>query len=127
MSGGTGAASVQAHELAHDRGHPALTGGEQVVRPVRAEQVVRFAPAALTQMGADADEAREHSGAVLGLYSFALGLGQLAGAVLGGFSSDTFGMYGLIGFSILLGLIALGSVIVIRRNGHDRMAPKAVD
>lgn len=80
-----------------------------------------FAPAALTQMGADADEAHEHSGAVLGLYSFALGMGQLAGAVLGGVAADTFGMYGLIGFTILLGLIALGSVLVIRIEGHDQL------
>ena len=79
-----------------------------------------FAPAALTQIGADADQAREHSGAVLGLYSFALGLGQLVGAVVGGFSADAFGMYGLIGYSVLLGLIALGSVLVIRHEGHDR-------
>jgi MFS family permease len=79
-----------------------------------------FAPAALTQIGADADAAHEHSGAVLGLYSFALGLGQLVGAVLGGFSADTFGMYGLIGFSAVLGLVALAGVLVVRTQGHDR-------
>lgn len=79
-----------------------------------------FAPAALTQMGADADEARAHSGAVLGLYSFGLGVGQLVGAVAGGFSADAYGMYGLIGFSLLLGLIALSSVLTIRLEGHDR-------
>jgi MFS family permease len=84
-----------------------------------------FAPAALTQMGADADEAHEHSGAVLGLYSFALGLGQLTGAVLGGFSADRFGMYGLIIFSVLLGVLAVGSVLIIRLEGHDRQPSPA--
>jgi MFS family permease len=84
-----------------------------------------FAPAALAQIAATTDREPEYSGAVLGLYAFGLGVGQLLGAVLGGMAVDHFGTYGLIGFSGLLGVIALGSVLAFRLRGFDEPDPPA--
>jgi len=55
----------------------------------------------------------------MGLYSVVLGVGQLIGASLGGLCVDLNGFYGLMVFSVVMGLVALGSVVYIRVNGHD--------
>ncbi len=48
-----------------------------------------------------------------------MGIGQLIGASLGGVFVDFGGFYGLMTFSVILGLISLGSVLYIRKHGHD--------
>ncbi len=78
-----------------------------------------FTPASLTQMAAISELLPGKRGAVMGLYSVVLGVGQLIGASLGGLCVDLDGFYGLMGFSVAMGLIALGSVLYIRMNGHD--------
>ena len=55
----------------------------------------------------------------MGLYSVVMGVGQLIGASLGGICVDLGGFYGLMGFSVVLGLTSLGSVLYIRIHGHD--------
>jgi predicted MFS family arabinose efflux permease len=78
-----------------------------------------FTPASLTHMAAIAELLPGKRGAVMGLYSVVLGVGQLMGASLGGLCVDVGGFYGLMGFSVAMGLVSLGSVLYIRQNGHD--------
>lgn len=78
-----------------------------------------FTPAALTQMGAISETLPGKRGAVMGLYSVVLGVGQLMGVFLGGIAVDLGGFYGLLIFSLLLGLTSLASVLYMRSHGHD--------
>lgn len=80
-----------------------------------------FAPAALTQLGAIADSLPGHSGAVMGLYSLALAVGQLLGAGVGGMFVDASGFYGLIALSALMGFVSLVSIVYVRRRRHDEV------
>jgi predicted MFS family arabinose efflux permease len=81
-----------------------------------------FTPASLTQMAAISELLPGKRGAVMGLYSVVMGVGQLIGASLGGMSVDIRGFYGLMGFSIVMGLVSLGGVLYMRLNGHDLIA-----
>ncbi|WP_165423218.1 MFS transporter [Ktedonosporobacter rubrisoli] len=78
-----------------------------------------FTPAALTQMASIAETQKGKRGAVMGLYSVVLGIGQLLGASLGGMSVDAGGFYGLMIFSVVLGLLALASVLYMRAHRDD--------
>lgn len=78
-----------------------------------------FTPAALTHMAAIGELLPGKRGAVMGLYSVVLGVGQLIGASLGGLCVDLGGFYGLMGFSVAMGLVALAGVLYLRLNGHD--------
>lgn len=78
-----------------------------------------FAPAALTQMAAISETLPGQRGAVMGLYSVVLSVGQLLGASLGGMSVDINGFYGLMTFSAVLGLCALLSVLYMRIRRYD--------
>jgi len=78
-----------------------------------------FTPASLTHLAAISELIPGKRGAVMGLYSVVLGVGQLIGASLGGLCVDLNGFYGLMVFSVVMGLVALGSVVYIRVNGHD--------
>ena len=78
-----------------------------------------FTPASLTHMAAISELLPGKRGTVMGLYSVVMGVGQLIGASLGGLCTDLGGFYGLMGFSVALGLISLGSVLYIRVHGHN--------
>jgi len=78
-----------------------------------------FTPASLTHMAAISELLPGKRGAVMGLYSVIMGVGQLIGASLGGMCTDLGGFYGLMGFSVLMGLVSLGSVLYIRVHDHD--------
>lgn len=78
-----------------------------------------FTPVSLTQMGAIAETLRGQRGAVMGLYSVVLAIGQLSGATIGGFFVDLGGFYGLMFFSVLMGLVSLCSVLYVRSHAHD--------
>ncbi len=84
-----------------------------------------FTPASLTQMGAIAETLHGQRGAVMGLYSVVLAIGQLLGATIGGFFVDLCGFYGLMLFSVLMGLASLGSVLYMRSHAHDQLAANA--
>ncbi|HEX4215460.1 MAG TPA: MFS transporter [Candidatus Dormibacteraeota bacterium] len=78
-----------------------------------------FTPAALTQLSAAAEAVTGRSGAVMGLYSLALAIGQLAGSAIAGVFVDRFGFYGLVLFSAILGVLCVVSVLTVRRRGDD--------
>jgi MFS family permease len=82
-----------------------------------------FTPASLTHLAAISELLPAKRGAVMGLYSVVMGVGQLIGASLGGICVDLGGFYGLMGFSMVLGITSLGSVLLIRLHGHDRAKP----
>jgi MFS family permease len=73
-----------------------------------------FTPVALAYL-ADISETRvEHRGAVMGLYSVFLGLGQFFGGSLGGLFIVGMGFNGLLIGSFILGLAALVAVLFLR-------------
>ncbi len=86
-----------------------------------------FTPASLTQMSALAEMKSGKRGAVMGLYSVVLGVGQLLGATAGGFSVDLGGFSGLMAFSVVLGLLSLISVVYMRIHKHDLIKIPTVD
>ncbi len=79
-----------------------------------------FTPASLTQMATIAETQPGKRGAVMGLYSVVLGVGQLVGASLGGLAVDLGGFYGLMVFSVVLGIVSLASVLYMRHQGFDQ-------
>ncbi len=70
-----------------------------------------FAPAALTYLADVTEEAARDRGLLMGLYSIFLGLGQSIGNGLGGLFARNFGFDGLIYLTVLLALVALGSLL----------------
>jgi MFS family permease len=78
-----------------------------------------FTPAALTQLSAIAETTDGRTGAVMGLYSVALAVGQFVGTAIGGVFVDAGGFFGLMVFSALMGVLALLSVLYLRRHRHD--------
>lgn len=78
-----------------------------------------FTPVALTQMAAIAETLPGQRGAVMGLYSVVMAVGQLLGSILGGFCVDWNGFYGLMFFSVVMGVASLSSVLYVRSHGHD--------
>jgi predicted MFS family arabinose efflux permease len=75
-----------------------------------------FTPAALAFLAEISEEAVHQRGAVMGLYSVMLGLGQLLGGALGGPFADLAAVDGLILLTALLGTGALGTLLALRRN-----------
>lgn len=78
-----------------------------------------FTPALLIQLGAISETLPGQRGAVMGLYSVLMGLGQLLGTFIGGIFIDWNGFYGLMIYSMLLGIIALSSVLYMRYHAYD--------
>src|SRR5436190_10038566 len=73
-----------------------------------------FTPVALAYL-ADISEARvEHRGAVMGLYSVFLGIGQFAGAAAGGLFIVGMGFNGVILMTALLAVLAGSAVLYLR-------------
>jgi predicted MFS family arabinose efflux permease len=84
-----------------------------------------FPPAALNQMAAIADARPGQRGAVMGLYSVVMGIGQFTGSFAGGVAIDLGGFYGLMIFSALLSLLSLASVLYMRTHKHDMIYTNA--
>lgn len=78
-----------------------------------------FTPASLNHMATIAELLPGKRGAVLGLYSVVMGVGQLIGAALGGLCVDLGGFYGLMAFSVVMGLVSLASVLAMRILNQD--------
>jgi len=73
-----------------------------------------FTPAALAYLADLSEEMASHRGAVMGLYSVILGLGQLLGGALGGPFAQFRGVDGLILLTAILTTGALAAVVVLR-------------
>jgi predicted MFS family arabinose efflux permease len=84
-----------------------------------------FPPAALNQMAAIADARPGQRGAIMGLYSVVMGIGQFTGSFAGGVAIDLGGFYGLMIFSALLSLLSLASVLYMRTHKHDMIYTNA--
>ncbi len=78
-----------------------------------------FTPAALTHLAAISETLPGKRGAVMGLYSVLLGVGQLVGVFIGGIFVDWDGFNGLMIYSVILGVISLASVLYMRSHRHD--------
>jgi MFS family permease len=78
-----------------------------------------FTPAALTHLASIAETLPGKRGAVMGLYSVLLGIGQLVGVFIGGLFVDWEGFNGLMIYSIILAVISIGSVVYMRSHKHD--------
>jgi len=78
-----------------------------------------FTPAALTHLAAISETLPNQRGAVMGLYSVLLGVGQLFGTWLGGIATDLGGFYGLMIYSFVLTCVSAGSVWYMRSHNHD--------
>lgn len=73
-----------------------------------------FTPAALAHLADITEEHANDRGAIMGLYSVFLGLGQFIGASLGGVFVDGMGADGMILFNTLLGLLAAFLILRLR-------------
>lgn len=78
-----------------------------------------FTPVALSQMSAIAETIPGKRGAVMGLYSVVLGLGQALGQGIGSCFVDGMGFYGLMLFSSIMLIVSLVSVLYMRMHGDD--------
>jgi len=81
-----------------------------------------FTPAALAYLADISEELVEHRGAVMGLYSVMLGLGQLIGGALGGPFAQAGGVNGLILLTAMLASGALFTLVVLRRTEADAVS-----
>jgi len=82
-----------------------------------------FTPAALAHLADITEEYANDRGAIMGLYSVFLGLGQFFGASLGGVFVDWGGANGMILFNGLLGLFA--AVLLLRLRKLEKQAAAA--
>lgn len=80
-----------------------------------------FTPAALAYLADISEEMVEQRGAVMGLYSVVLGVGQLLGGALGSPFADVGGVDGLILLTGLLATGALMAVFVLGRYEHEHI------
>ncbi|HSL98113.1 MAG TPA: MFS transporter, partial [Candidatus Deferrimicrobiaceae bacterium] len=75
-------------------------------------------PAAIGLL-ADVTEAYpEDRGAIMGLYSVFLGLGQIGGSLIAGVVADAFGLDGIFAASLVLLGIAVAPLVALRRHEH---------
>jgi predicted MFS family arabinose efflux permease len=74
-----------------------------------------FTPAALAYLADISEEMPDQRGAVMGLYSVMLGLGQLGGSALGSPFAELWGVDGLILLTAILGTGSLLTVLGLRR------------
>lgn len=81
-------------------------------------------PAAIGLL-ADVTEAYpEDRGAIMGLYSVFLALGQIGGSLIGGIAAETLGLDGILIASVLLLLAAVGPLLLLRRHEHYLGGPR---
>lgn len=80
-----------------------------------------FTPAALTYLADVTESYAEDRGSIMGLYSVFLGVGQLLGAMAGGYFAERGGVDGLLWLSAALGVITLMSLLLLRRRHPQEM------
>jgi len=98
---------------------PLLAAGLAVIAIAGLFVLAGATPAALGLL-ADISEAFPHDrGAIMGLYSVFLALGQIIGALIGGFAADDFGIDGLLVATLVLLGVALVPLAQLRRWEHQ--------
>jgi MFS family permease len=75
-------------------------------------------PAAIGLLADVTESYPEDRGAIMGLYSVFLGLGQIIGSLIGGVSANSFGFDGILGASVLLLGIAVVPLMRLRQYEH---------
>lgn len=75
-----------------------------------------FTPAALSYLADISEDFTADRGAIMGLYSVLLGLGQAIGGLLGGPFADQWHVDGIILLTLILGGISLVTVLLLRRS-----------
>ncbi len=84
-----------------------------------------FTPAALAHLADITEDFSADRGAIMGLYSVFLGIGQVIGASLGGPFVDWRGADGIVAVAVLLGLVSAGTLLLLRRvEGRATPAPQ---
>lgn len=81
-----------------------------------------FTPASLAYLADLTEDAPHLRGAIMGLYSVLLGLGQLIGGALGGPFAEAGGLDGLVLFTALLGAVATLVVLILRQREGPLLA-----
>lgn len=80
-------------------------------------------PAAIGLL-ADVTEAYpDDRGAIMGLYSVFLGLGQIGGSLIAGFAATVLGLDGILGASLVLLVLAVFPLLFLRRHEHYLAGP----
>ena len=79
-----------------------------------------FTPAALTYLADLTEHSPVNRGAIMGLYTVLFGLGQFTGEFLGGPFGDWRGVDGLLTLTLILGVVAVGTVLWMRRADKPR-------
>jgi len=80
-------------------------------------------PAAIGLL-ADVTEAYpDDRGAIMGLYSVFLGLGQIGGSIIAGFAATALGLDGILGASLVLLVLAVVPLVFLRRHEHYLAGP----
>jgi predicted MFS family arabinose efflux permease len=75
-------------------------------------------PAALGMLADISEEHPDDRGAIMGLYSVFLAVGQIAGAVIGGLAADIRGIDAMFVATLVLLVLALGPLAQLRRDEH---------
>jgi MFS family permease len=76
-------------------------------------------PAALGLLADMSERFPSDRGAIMGLYSVFLAVGQIVGSLIGGVAADTYGIDGLLVATLVLLLAALGPLAFLRRQEHQ--------
>src|SRR5262245_16890453 len=99
--------------------HLILAGAGVLISAVGLFILAGATPAALGLL-ADVSERYPHDrGAIMGLYSVFLAIGQITGSLLGGVAAQVRGIDGLLAATLLLLLIALIPLMRLRRVEHE--------
>ena len=75
-------------------------------------------PAAIGLLADVTENYPEDRGAIMGLYSVFLGLGQIIGSLIGGVAADLLGFDGILFASVLLLVVAVVPLAALRRHEH---------
>ncbi len=94
-----------------------------VIAAISLMVVSGFTPAALTYLADLTEHSPVNRGAIMGLYTVLFGLGQFTGEFLGGPFGDWRGTDGLLLLTLVLGLIATGTVLWLRASEKRATAP----
>ena len=98
-----------------------MTPRERVGRAVRRETPDRvpkeagFTPAALAYLSGIAEEHGTARGAIMGVYSVLLGIGQAVGSITGGEAAGRWGVDGMITLMLVFAIVACFAVTALIR------------